>query len=74
VQLLPEEDKEVMNQMAQEQVEQMKLFHKLVMEIINKTAQVTMRTIKPVFQEGELVWLEAKNLKLPYRTPKLLPR
>jgi hypothetical protein len=28
----------------------------------------------PVFQEKELVWLEAKNLRLPYRTLKLLPR
>jgi hypothetical protein len=51
----------------------MKLFHKLVVEIINKTTQVTTETIKPIFQEGEHVWLEAKNLQLPYGTPKLLP-
>jgi hypothetical protein len=52
----------------------MKLFHKLASEVINQMAQVTTRTIKPVFQEGALIWLEAKNLKLPYETPKLLPR
>jgi hypothetical protein len=74
VQLLPEEDQEVTNQTAQEQVEQMKLFHKLMVEIINKTAQVTTKTITPVFKEGEHVWLEAKNLRLPYGTPKLLPQ
>jgi hypothetical protein len=28
----------------------------------------------PVFQEKELIWLEVKNLRLPYGTLKLLPR
>jgi len=26
------------------------------------------------FKEGDQVWLEATNLKLPYHTPKLAPR
>jgi len=26
------------------------------------------------FKEGDQVWLEASNLKLPYHTPKLAPR
>jgi hypothetical protein len=55
-------------------VEQMKLFHKLATEVINQTVQTTSRTIKPMFQEGALVWSEAKNLQLLYRTPKLLPK
>src|SRR6201999_893320 len=28
----------------------------------------------PKFQQGDKVWLEARNLKLPHGTPKLLPR
>jgi hypothetical protein len=71
---LPEEDKEATNQTAQKQVEQIKLFHKLAREVINQTAQMTTRTITPVFQEGVLIWLEAKNLKLPYGILKLLLR
>jgi hypothetical protein len=62
---LPEEDLDVTNHNAQEQVEQMKLFHRLATEVINTKAQITTGTMTPVFQEKELVWLEAKNLRLP---------
>jgi hypothetical protein len=71
---LPEEDIDVTNHTAQERVEQMKLFHRLATKVINKKAQTTTGTMVPVFQEKELVWLEAKNLRLPYGMPKLLPR
>jgi hypothetical protein len=40
-------------------------------EAINRTAH---QTPPPWFQVGQEVWLEAKNLQLPYQTPKLAPK
>jgi hypothetical protein len=38
---------------------------------INRTAH---QTPPPQFQTGQEVWLEAKNLQLPFQTPKLAPK
>jgi hypothetical protein len=35
---------------------------------------VAERTPKDQFKKGDCVWLEAKNLTLPYQTRKLAPR
>jgi hypothetical protein len=40
-------------------------------EAINRTAH---RTPPPQLQTGQEVWLEAKNLQLPFQTPKLAPK
>jgi len=40
---------------------------------INKVANQG-HTPEGQFKEGDQVWLEATNLKLPYHTPKLAPR
>ena len=40
-------------------------------EAINRTAH---QTPPPQFKVGQEVWLEAKNLQLPYQTPKLAPK
>jgi hypothetical protein len=40
-------------------------------EAINRT---THQTPPPQFQTGQEVWLEAKNLQLPFQTPKLAPK
>jgi hypothetical protein len=40
-------------------------------EAINRTAH---QTPPPQFKTGQEVWLEAKNLQLPYQTPKLAPK
>jgi hypothetical protein len=40
-------------------------------EAINCTAH---QAPPPQFKVGQEVWLEAKNLQLPYQTPKLAPK
>jgi hypothetical protein len=40
-------------------------------EAINRTAR---QMPPPQFQTGQEVWLEAKNLQLPFQTPKLAPK
>jgi hypothetical protein len=42
-----------------------------VVEAINRTAH---QTPPPQFKVDQEVWLEAKNLQLPYQTPKLAPK
>jgi hypothetical protein len=45
--------------------------HAQAIEAINRTAH---QTPPPQFKAGQEVWLEAKNLQLPYQTPKLAPK
>jgi hypothetical protein len=45
--------------------------HAQAIEAINCTAR---QTPPPQFQAGQEVWLEAKNLQLPFHTPKLAPK
>jgi hypothetical protein len=45
--------------------------HAQAIEAINRTAH---QTPPPQFQVGQEVWLEAKNLQLPFQTPKLAPK
>jgi hypothetical protein len=45
--------------------------HAQAIEAINCTAR---QTPPPHFQTGQEVWLEAKNLQLPFQTPKLAPK
>src|SRR6201999_1143597 len=52
---------------------EIKQFHKSAIDAINQLAN-NKGAPTPRFQKGDKVWLEARNLKLPYGTPKLLPR
>ena len=47
--------------------------HAQAIAAINKVANQG-HTPEGQFKEGDQVWLEATNLKLPYHTPKLAPR
>jgi len=61
------------NQTAEQRVETLHQKRAQAIAAINKVANQS-----PVpegkFKEGDQVWLEASNLKLPYHTPKLAPR
>src|SRR6202008_4940954 len=71
--LLPEDDKPSTNQTLEDRIQGMKQFHKNAIDAINQLAN-NKGTLTPKFQTGDKVWLEARNLKLPYGTPKLMPR
>jgi len=43
------------------------------MAAINKAANAPF-VIKEIFKVGDQVWLDAKNLNLPYQSNKLTPR
>ena len=45
----------------------------MAIHALNRVAYKT-GTPTSVWKEGQLVWLEGKNLPLPYRTAKLAPR
>jgi Chromo (CHRromatin Organisation MOdifier) domain len=62
--------------MIQEQLEKIKEARKAAQEAIHKTQDnlvIGSSKFMP-FKEGDKVWLEGTNLKLPYETPKLSPR
>jgi len=61
------------NLMAEQRLETLHQRRAQAIAAINKVAN---RTPMPEgrFKEGDQVWLEASNLKLPYHTPKLTPR
>jgi len=54
----------------------MKALHQKCAQAIAAINKVANRGSTPEgrFKEGDQVWLEATNLKLPYHTPKLAPR
>jgi len=71
--LHPDQNIMTNNQMAEQGLDLMHQKHAQAIAAINKVAN---RNLVPEgrFKEGDQVWLEASNLKLPYHTPKLAPR
>jgi len=61
------------NQTAEQCMEALHQKHTQAIAAINKVANQE-HTPEGRFKEGDQVWLEATNLKLPYHTPKLAPR
>jgi hypothetical protein len=61
---------------VQEQLDQIKEARKVAQEVICKMQDnLVIESGKFVpFKEGDKVWLEGTNLKLPYEMPKLSPR
>jgi len=59
------------NQTVEERAHQIKERRAQAITVLNKAAQTM---IKDQYQVGDQVWLEAKNLALPYPTTKLAPR
>jgi hypothetical protein len=71
--LAVEQRSESKNQMAEEYLSNMQHNRLMAIHTLNK---VTYKTSIPMNQwtEGQLAWLEGKNLPLPYGTAKLAPR
>ena len=61
------------NQTAEQRMETLHQRHAQATAAINKVANQG-QTPEGRFKEGDQVWLEATNLKLPYHTSKLAPR
>ena len=59
--------------MAEQRVKQLRERQILVTQALNRTAQKHAPST-PRWTKGQKVWLNAKNLALPYRTIKLAPR
>jgi hypothetical protein len=71
--LIPNTTKLTPNQMVEERITDLQKWHKLATDAINQAAQ-SKATVTPTFEEGDTVWLEAKNLRLPHGSVKLAPR
>ena len=61
------------NPAARARVDQLRQRRKQAIAALNKAAN-SKSPIKNVFQHGQKVWLEARNLALPYGSVKLAPR
>jgi hypothetical protein len=61
------------NPLAEKQVEQLHQQQILGIEALNKAAN-SAKPSMPHWKQGQKVWLEAKNLALPYEMVKLVPR
>src|SRR5712675_2026624 len=61
------------NQTVEQRLETLHQKRAQAIAAINKVANRS-PTPEGKFKEGDQVWLEASNLKLPYHTPKLAPR
>jgi len=61
------------NQTAEQRIKTLHQKCAQAIAAINKVANQG-PTLEGKFKEGDQVWLEASNLKLPYHTPKLAPR
>src|SRR5712672_637440 len=71
--LAPNQNALTNNQTAEQRLE---ILHQRRAQAIAAINKVANRDMAPdgKFKEGDQVWLEATNLKLPYHTPKLAPR
>jgi hypothetical protein len=71
--MTPEQAKSSNNQTAEQLAESLRNNRVLAIEALNRT---TNRNPAPdaKWKQGQMVWLEAKNLVLPYGTVKLVPR
>ena len=70
---IPEQAKRSDNPLAEKRVEQLCHQWTLAVEALNKATNST-KPSTPQWKPGQKVWLEAKNLALPYGTVKLAPR
>ena len=61
------------NQTVEQRLETLHQKRAQAIAAINKVANRS-PTPEGKFKEGDQVWLEVSNLKLPYHTPKLAPR
>ena len=59
------------NEQIEEQAEQAWQSREQAKEALDRAAE---RTPKDQFKKGDQVWLEARNLALPYQTRKLAPK
>jgi len=71
--LHPDQNVATNNQTAEQRIETLHQKRAQAITAINKVANRG-PTPEGKFKEGDQVWLEASNLKLPYHTPKLAPR
>jgi len=71
--LHPDQKVATNNQTAEQRLEALHQKRAQAIAAINKVANQG-PTPEGKFKEGDQVWLEASNLKLPYHTPKLAPR
>ena len=71
--LHPDQNVPSSNQTAEQRIEALHQKCTQAIAVINKVANQG-HTPEGQFKEGDQVWLEATNLKLPYHTPKLAPR
>jgi len=71
--LHPNQNVATNNQTAERRMEVLHQKRAQAIAAINKVAKQG-PTPEGKFKEGDQVWLEAANLKLPYHTPKLAPR
>jgi len=71
--LHPDQNTTTNNQMAEQRLETLHQKRTQAVAAINRVAKRN-PTPEQQFKEGDQVWLEASNLKLPYHTPKLAPR
>src|SRR5216683_3136572 len=70
---IPTQGEGTQNPLAEKRVEQLRQRQILATQALNHTAQKA-RPTEPRWSPGQKVWLEAKNLALPYGTIKLAPR
>ena len=61
------------NPLAEQRVRQLREWRILATQALNRAANNHAPT-EPHWKKGQEVWLEAKNLSLPYRSVKLAPR
>src|SRR5712672_21433 len=71
--LHPNQETSTNNQAAEQHLENLHQRRAQAIAAINKVAGRN-PTPEGQFKQGDQVWLEASNLKLPYHTPKLAPR
>jgi len=71
--LHPDQNVVMNNQTAEQCIETLHQKRAQAIAAINKVVNQG-PTLEGRFKEGDQVWLEASNLKLPYHTPKLAPR
>jgi hypothetical protein len=72
VTLMPNNDFPIRNQMASNQIEDLKRKQELVITALNKIVE-KVPALSP-YQVGDQVWLEATHLHLPYQSSKLAPK
>jgi len=70
---IPSQGEGAQNPLAEQRVEQLRQWQILATRALNNIAQ-KVRPTEARWRPGQKVWLEVKNLALPYRTIKLAPQ